>query len=302
MKNIIATTTSCLIALSPVFAWSQSDGEEGPLSATLSVGYESDDNVTTSELDTSSGISDEAMVIDLGLALSLGNESLGVELGYDFSQTDYDTQDAFDIESNTFSLIVDKEVLGLNLMGIGLYTDVELAGSGLLDMSNYIFSVGRLVGDSWYFNPGVSYAEKDFDVNNDRDADQYGFDLSLFFLGESATIRLVYRYEDEDTVGDETDYGANIYTIAVKGNVSATSEDISYEVKYQKNDKEYDNVTQSIGTKRSDDKDTFDVELSYQFNEHVELVGSYTYIDSNSNLSTSDFDQNIYNLSLGLSY
>ncbi|MEL0030778.1 MAG: hypothetical protein VW778_07995, partial [Betaproteobacteria bacterium] len=155
MKNIIAIT-SCLIALSPVFSWAQSDGDEGPLSATLSVGYESDDNVTTSELDTSSGISDEAMVIDFGLALSLGNESLGVELGYDFSQTDYDTQDAFDIESNTFSLIVDKEVLGLNLMGIGLYTDIELAGSGLLDMSNYIFSVGRLVGDSLYFNPGVS--------------------------------------------------------------------------------------------------------------------------------------------------
>ena len=61
-------------------------------------------------------------------------------------------------------------------------------------------------------------------------------------------------------------------------------------------------MTQSIGTKRSDDKDSFDVELSYQFNEHVELVGRYTYIDSNSNLSTSDFDQNIYNLSLGLSY
>jgi len=139
-------------------------------------------------------------------------------------------------------------------------------------------------------------------TTNRPHADQYGFDLSLFFLGESATIRLVYRYEDEDTVGDETDYGANIYTIAVKGNVSAISEDISYEVKYQKNDKEYDNVTQSIGTKRSDDKDTFDVELSYRFNEHVELVGSYTYIDSNSNLSTADFDQNIYNLSLGLSY
>ena len=96
--KITVTITSCFIAFSPVLSWAQSDGDEGPLSATLSVGYESDDNVTTSELDTSSGISDEAMVIDFGLALSLGNESLGIELGYDFSQTDYDTQDAFDIE------------------------------------------------------------------------------------------------------------------------------------------------------------------------------------------------------------
>ena len=284
------------------FCYGQTEDGESPLSMTLDVGYEWDDNVTTSELDNSSGVSDESLVADLGISLNLGTESFGVELGYDFSQTDYVTQNAFDIQSNTFTLILDKDVLGLNLMGIGLYTDVELAGAGLLDMSNYIFSAGKLVTQRWYFNPNISFSKKDFDTNNDRDADQYGYDMSLLYLGEAITLRFAYRYENEDTVGSETDYDANIYTVSGKGKISPISPNFSFEIKYQKNDKSYENITQSIGGKRSDGKDAYDIALTYKFNDHLELSSGYTYVDSNSNLSSSDFEQNIYNLTLGLKY
>ena len=280
----------------------QEEGDGSPLTANLSVGYESDDNVTTSEIDSSSGISDEAIVTDLGLALNLGSNALGVELGFDFSHTDYDIQDAFDIQSNTFSLILDKELFGLNLMGIGLYTDVKLASVGLLDMTNYILSAGKLVGEKWYISPGVSFAEKDFDTNNDRDADQYGIDISLFYFGDMFSFRILYRHEDEDTAGDETDYRASVYTVSIKGKAPSLDEKLEYQVKYQNNNKEYANVTQSIGNKRSDDKDTISLSTSYSFNNEIEFVGTYTYIDSNSNLSASDFDQNIFNMALHFQY
>ena len=276
-----------------------SDSDMEGLSISADLGWQNDDNVTTAATDNSSGASDDSLVFNLGVSKSIDLDDSELEVSYDYSRTDYDSLTAFDLESNSVSASWSKEVKSVNLLGLYMYSSTRLGGSDFLDLQNVYLSAGKLIeGTKWYLNPALNYQNKDFATANTNDADQYAFDLMSLYLGGENKIKLSYRYEYEDTVSSELDYRANIFSASYKTNISLGETKANFEISHKFTDKNFINETAAISADRKDEKNLTDIKLSYPLDENMSLDFAYSYLDANSNLSTSSYSQNIYGLSI----
>lgn len=272
-----------------------------------SIGIQSDDNVTTDETDTTSNQSDEAAVFEVSGTYQLLDESkvgVGLELGYDFFQSLYDTLTDFDLQSHTFSASAEREIEGFDTGLTYLYTRTFLGGDDFLALHNLSPTLGYAVTSIWYVSLRYSYQNKDFISSDPRDADQHSgtFDNFLFFMQGKGYLSLGYRAEGEDTEGDEFDYFGHFFHARLKTPIRLKPVEqwnpvltLSYE--YSK--KDFSNVTASIGDKREDTRTTIALGLSADLTERVFAKFDYEHIEAVSNLSSSDFDENVVTFSLG---
>jgi uncharacterized protein (PEP-CTERM system associated) len=67
-------------------------------------------------------------------------------------------------------------------------------------------------------------------------------------------------------------------------------------------DKNYSSVSSGIGAERQDERTTFNLGLDANLSRHVFAKFDYEYIDAQSNLSVSDFNENIVTFSIGVRY
>ena len=117
----------------------------------------------------------------------------------------------------------------------------------------------------------------------------------LFFMKNKAYVMGGYRWSTEDAVTDPFDYTGHAFSLGVKlpGPFKTT---LRLRSKYSL--KDYDNVTPSIGIAREDDKQTYKAEISRDFLNHLRLEAKYEYIDSDSNLPSIVYTENIYYIGL----
>ncbi len=188
-------------------------------SATGGIGVQYDDNVTTDETDNSSNKADKALLLDFGLAYkALDTPALGLEIGYDFSQSLFEDLTDFDLTTNSLSVSAEREIGDYDAGFNYIYTRTLLGGKDFLSTNNLSPTLGYAVNERWYIAARYNYVNKNFITNDPRDAHQNSgtVDNFLFFMQGKAYVSLGYKAEDEDTDGDEFDYFGHFLNANVK--------------------------------------------------------------------------------------
>lgn len=265
-------------------------------SLSAGVGIEYDDNVTTDEVDLTSGESDVAGVLELAASYTpLETETSEFEVGYDLYQSLYANLTDFDLQLHNFSAIGSHTIGPVDAGLTYLYSYARLGGDSFFKTHNFMPTAGFSLLPDWYHVAGFNYLDKNFTDNNARDADQYAVSFdSYYFFGDQRTYgSLGIRLEDEDTVGPEFDYQAYYITLGVSSRINVFTEETRLRGSYQYYHRDYSNITPAIGAERDDKRHTLTLQARHPLTEHLSVELNYRYIGSESNLITNDFSENI---------
>lgn len=278
------------------------DEDNKPWTIGASLGLEYDDNLTRIEQDIVSGDSDHAYIFELnGSYRFLDTSDLQLEAGYDFFQSIYDDRSDFDFQSHGFNLGAAHEEEKFDLSADINYTTANLDDLNFVDLFMFIPRVGISLSPALYTDISYMFQDKNFDTDNRRDASNHSISLSqfLFFMESKAYVSGTYRLESEDADGAEFDYVGHLLKAALK--YPAPFETI-FKASLQFKFRDYDNITPSIGEERDDTITTFKLELAKKLSRLFDVRASYEHIDSESNLATVDFSENILYLVLAFQY
>lgn len=284
------------------------EDEKSRWSFSTTVGYEYDDNVTVSETDTTSNLSDKAVLFDVAVAYQLyDGPELGLEIGYDFSQSFHEDLSTFDLQSHIISISAEREIMGVDAGLNYLYTRTFLGSNDFLGIHNISPTAGYLVNDHWYVSLRYSYQSKNFINASARDGEQSSgtLDNFIFFLEGKGMLSLGYRVEDENTDGEEFDYLGQFFDarlrLPIPGDFMATLNP-TLTLTYGYSKKDYKNITASIGRKREDQLTNVSGSISADITPSLFTTLKVEHIESISNLRSSDYDENIGTISLGLRF
>jgi len=149
-----------------------------------------------------------------------------------------------------------------------------------------------------------NYTNKNFFTNDPRDAGQHavGIDNYLFFAYNRAFAYLGYRVEDENTAGPQFSYLGNYVTTKINSKFPEYMFKPEIGVGYKYFVKYYDNVTPIINEIRQGRRHTVNMAIGLHLTKVLSSRLEYQYIDVISNLSASDFKENIVTFSLGAAY
>lgn len=264
-------------------------------------GIEYDDNVTTSEADITTGDDDVAALFELSAAYtpfkSGGSE---IELGYDFYQSLYSDLSDFDLRLHTAYALASRETV-LGDLGIEYrYTDANLGGDSFFGFHSVKSSTGFSGFEGFYHTLSYNYQNKNFKTDNARDAHQHGVNIDSYYLiREGAFGYATFRYENENTNGDQFDYEGYYANLGVSGTfhpIAALPTRVSAGYRYFLRD--YSKTTPSIGKEREDQRHIVTFRVEQPLSQRLTALLDYQYIGADSNLPSTDFTENIISLSL----
>lgn len=300
----ILTGLICLtgVTMAQESGTSAEENVASPWSVEASAGIEYDDNLGTDESDISTGEKDMAAVLDLSLDYKFpGMSDYEVEAGYYFFQSLYQDYSEFNLQSHSFHLSGSREFNDLDAGLSYRYTRSRLDDDDFMQIHNLQPNLGYSVQPNWYLNLAYSYQDKKFFDDADRDGIQHALSLDnyIVFNGNKSYVRLGYRVEDEDTDGPQFDYVGHYFNAGLSTPLGLISLKTKLDLSYQYFTKDYSNITASIGKERNDHRHTFSIKALSNLSDELFASFKYEYIDASSNLSTADFHENIFTISLG---
>jgi Tfp pilus assembly protein PilF len=276
-----------------------------PWGIAFHTGFEYDDNITVSELDLTTELDDFAYLFEFAGAYKFQiTPAFELEVGYDFYQSLYDDLSAFDLQSHIFSLNGSYEVNGLDLGLLSMYNRTSLGADDFLEIYSTSPSIGLSVTDAWYATVNYSYKNTNFFNLSDRDAQNHGFGLGnfLFFLDGKVMVQIGYNFENEITTGAEFEYLGHFLNTKVIFPIPLANLKTKVSLGYNYSYKDYKNITASIGEKRDDYRNTAEIQIFQPIYKNIYTKLNYQYINSVSNLASSDYQENVANLLLGISF
>lgn len=263
--------------------------------SSIKYGIEWNDNVSTDSIDSYSGVGDVAAVIEFDFDEDIYGEANPINLSYSYSQYIYTDMTDFNLRSHNLFLAKDLNLFDKNINFLYGFSDTRLGGSKFLNLHTFTPTIGFELTENIFLSSSYNYLNKKFFTDPNRDSHTNSLNLNFFLFNDNGYYLFSYKYEDEDTNFDEYDYTA--YNLSLTSNHMVTMNNrMIYSINY--NDKDYLKNTASISEKRRDKNKSFSVTNEYKFNESVKSQITYLYIDSKSNLKSSDYTENTLSLSL----
>jgi tetratricopeptide (TPR) repeat protein len=275
-----------------------------PWSLSLGAGYEYDDNITVDELNQTTNLADFSYLFELeGSYKFLKTPKYELEAGYSFFQSVHDDLASFDLQSHIFSLNGSYEWGKLNFGIFNIYNLTNLGADEFLEIYSTSPSVGLAVNEKWFATFTYSYKDTHFFDSPLRDAQNHGFALGnfLFIMDGKGMIQVGYRFENEITTGPAFDYWGHYVDSKVQLPLPF-SKNTKISLSYQYFFRDFKNVTASIGETRDDFRHTIGLGVIQPIYKNIFGKLNYQFIDSTSNLTASDFKENIASISLGVSF
>jgi tetratricopeptide (TPR) repeat protein len=269
-------------------------------SLSAAAGFEYDDNVGTSETDTTTSEGDGAGTVELsGSYALLDQPGRELEVGYDFFQSAYLDLEDFNLNSHSFSVLGSQEFWKLDTGLAYRFTTTRLGNERFLDLSSFSPSLGFLPHPRWYVNARWEFQNKNFHDNPGRDAHQTaaGLDQYFFFMQHRAWGALGYRLENENADRAEFDYRGHVLRASLHVPVEQLGPDGIVELSYQYTTRDYDELTPSIGVERDDRRQAVGLRIERRVADALLARLRYQYVDADSNLPSADYSQNVVGLS-----
>lgn len=269
----------------------------------LGAGGEYDSNVTVDEVDLSSGLGDQAVVLDLGVGVKqpFGSTST-FSLNYDLSQSSYREFSRVDRQTQILGADLGREI-GRNNAGLSAYyVDSRLDGEGFLEFLRLSPSLSGFLARRWFARVAYVYSERRIADRPQRDADTHSgeFDLYYFHRGLRSYFNLGYRYRDEDAVAPELDFASHFLKLRYIRRIDFLERRLKAELALRYEQRDYRSPEPTIGEARDDGRLRIKADLEIPLLEHFAWQFYASYGDYASNLPRADFTQTIVGTRLQL--
>lgn len=263
-----------------------------PWSLELGAGVRYDSNINVEQADIVTGEDDFAAVFEASAEYELKGPAGSLEVGYDFGQRLYEEFDQFDLQTHAFSADA-KTRLGKLRLGLGYgYHVIRLGDDPFLNLHIVTPSVAAFVAKGVYLRGYYTFYDKDFEVADGRDADSHSAGLSAFrfFMDSKAYVNVAARYDIEDTVDPVFDYDGFQAETTLQ---LPLDNDGRVRFGYGYRERNYDNVTPSIGEKREERRSVLHSEIEVPLIGGLGLEAEYRYTDRNSNFPATDYNEHL---------
>ena len=274
-------------------------------SGAVAVGAEHNDNLSVAELESASGRSDTAATLNANGDVSWRPaERTNVAAGYSYSGSRYQDFDGFDLDLHLLYADLSHDFASLTLGTNYYFAAAQLGGDAFLELSQYSFYAGKLFANEWYVRGALNFTDKEFDVFDERDADNegYGVDLYRFFNAGRSNVMAGYAYEEENTRGPSFDYDADTLRLRLNHRFTVANLPARMQLGFRWQDRNYSSISPSIGVPRDDSQRVAEARMEVDVVENVAVVGGWEYADYSSRLPTADFTNNRITLAVKASF
>ncbi len=269
----------------------------------IEIGAEYDDNITVDDQDLSTNQGDESLLLDADLSYkAIDDGDSEVELGYSFHQSLHEELSDFDLQIHGLSLGAKTDLGNTTLGGNYRYTHILLGGDQFLDLHTVRPYLGFSLSKELYLNVFYEFEKRNFDTNQDRDADQHtgGF-VGYYFFAPKSFVSGGYKIVREKADGPQYSYWAHYFDAGLKIPFDMNVIKPIFRAHYRYYNKNFSNITPSIGEERSDKRHKITTSIEAPVIGDVTAKIQYEYTDSNSNLPSVDYSENVISLVLGWS-
>ena len=270
-----------------------------------SAAVEHDSNVAIIDLDANSGEADTATVLDAGLDLRISlSKKASLTVAYDYSGTSYREYSEFDLELHHAMAEAAVQTR---------YVDLAVGADrfeGILDGENYLTltrvspSIARLFGNRVYARAAYIETEKEYDQYESRNAesDAIRLDTYVLFDGMDRYLSLGVQTSSEDALDAQLDFDGVQAMLGYGHTFKLPLMQLQLKAQLRYEDRDYLNVTESIGEPRSDQRWRSSLTATIPFTDHVKLEASVEHSDNESNLDSAVLDKVVYGLGLNLQF
>ena len=281
----LATAVACAACL-PV------EAVASPLSGSISLGAEYDSNVSLDEGDINSHLGDAAVTLGANVDLRvIDTKPLRLRLGYGFDLTTHQDLEDFDLEIHQLtasaSLRAGKASLGMDYR----YAHVRLDRDGFLDLHFVSPSISGFVSKNGFARLGATYTRKAYRTSTKLDANtlQLTADFYRFFSKRKGYVALGIRHDAENAGGPEFDYRANQASVRAQIPFRAIKTAIRLQLSYAYGERDYRNVTPSIGERRREKRSTYGISLDAALTKRLSFRPALRFVDRQSNVPAFDY-------------
>ncbi len=290
-------------------AWTQAralDRSEGerPWSLAAGAGLVFDNNVTRQEIDVQTDDPDGAGRFELEASYLLPNvRGPALELGYDFQQTLYFDVSELDLQSHGLSVEASERVGPADLSLSYLFSLNTLDGDRFVDFHEVRPTAGFAPTESWYASISPAVQITRFDEESRRDAERFSLGtLQIFALG--GWHRYVLFGLDGaivDASGSEFDRREVAAQTALHWSWDLGERQVPLDLRYRFRFRDYTDDTPSIDEEREDTIHSLLLRAEVPLAGRFSLRFEYEFEDSDSNLSSADYTDNVLSAMLRFS-
>lgn len=269
------------------------------------VGFELDDNVTLSEQDLATGLSDEALVLNAGVDIyMLRDENLWVSFGYDFYQSLYRTLTDFDAQIQEPGVSIGGRIGRVYPTFSYAYRHEMLGSEDYLSAQQIDFDLEIALAGSWSALLGVENEWRDFEPTPARSGSVTTLIVgqTIRFFDGLVSAALFWEPSWQRTDGTPFNYDGQAINAQV-GFFIPRGRGIDLSLSYEYADRDYTDLTSGFGSGfRHDHYHIVWSRLSMPLARFAEVSVDYLFVDSNSTLVGLNYSQNILTFRLGFWY
>ncbi len=265
-------------------------------SATISAGAQYDSNVSVDDADINLRKGDEAGLISVSLrATPVDTRAWSLRVGYDFDETFYDQSTEYDLEMHTLTAGVARRIGKVTIAADYQYSHILLDNDSYLDMHLVSPSISGFASDRLFLRAAYTYLRKGFvtSANLDTNTDMAAFDAYRFFAKLKGYIALGLRYEDENAAGPQYDYRGLQGSVKAQIPFRLLKRNARAKLSYSYGERNYRNITPSIGKERFEKRSTWNVALEVPLNKAITFKPSFRFVDRDSNNPVYDYKEHV---------
>jgi hypothetical protein len=293
----------------PAFAQESAKDEKLSFRFEGKLGAEYSSNVSVSDLDTSTGEGDWAVLANaLVEATLIPVEKLTLRAGYDFSQSFHQEFDAFDLTISRPYAEIAYDFDAVTVGVLGNWASAALDGEDYLTYTQVQPYISKQFGNSLFLRLAYAATEKDFQdpANNARDADQTSIqgDAYIFLDGVTRYFIVGAKATEEDArqpalvTDPDFDWSGAGGRVRFVQRFDALGREMTFRIGADYEVRDYDNTTSlpaPLNDTRSDKRLVFDTSLDIPFGDRVFSEISY-------NLQAANYDEHVASIKVGFKY
>ena len=286
--------------------WLTASAAQPQLSGYATTGYEYDSNVSIDAIDSNTGESDSAWVIDLGIDATVPVSTHSKLLfGYAYNGTRYQDFPEFDLAIHHIYGGIGHSFRGFDgELAVNRFV-ARLDDAGFVDITYVPLSVSRLIGMRWYLRGSVAHTRKDYAELDERNADSNTLRADAYYLidGMQRYLSVSMQHEREDAFSQSYDYDSNRARLLYGHKLRAGSRALQLKAHAQYEIRDYaaDASSPALAPRR-DKRAGVGLEAILAVTDHFEVSAVMDYADTRSTLTTADYAESRYSINAGFRF
>ncbi len=297
--TIAGIITATVFTISTLNAIGQ---ESDPLTLSLEVSAEYDNNITVDALDLTSQQGDGAILFDgmIGYAL-INSDDSSLKVDYNFSQSLHSEQTEFDLQTHGATVEATTKLLDIDLGIAYSFYDISLGNEDFLQMHIIRPYITMLLSQKILLIGSYEYLLQNFQqpLLLIRDSIRHSADVKTYFiLGYGRTINLGYKLSRSDAMAAHLDYWGHKISLGFKLPIAAINK-LKFTTRYRYNQKNYSNINPVIGDRRKDKRHSIQAAFETPVMDQFTVMLQYEYTDSTSNLQSLNYSNHLISFKIG---